>query len=61
MPFYAVDPARKTVVTLGDSFTEGFPVDDSNNYPSVLGRLLDERGMPVNIINMGMGDSGPDQ
>jgi lysophospholipase L1-like esterase len=61
MPFYAVDPARKTVVTLGDSFTEGFPVDDSDNYPSVLGRLLDERGMPVNIINMGMGDSGPDQ
>ena len=59
--FYAVDPKRKIVVTLGDSFVEGFPVDDKDNYPSVLGRLLGERGEPVNILNMGMGDSGPGQ
>jgi lysophospholipase L1-like esterase len=59
--FYTVDPTRKIVVTLGDSYVEGYPVDENDNYPSVLGRLLGERDQPVNILNMGTGDSGPGQ
>jgi lysophospholipase L1-like esterase len=58
---YALDPTLKTVVTIGDSFTEGFPVEPIDTYPAVLGRILDKRASPVNVINMGMGDSGPDQ
>ena len=59
--YYTVEPVRKTIVTLGDSFVEGYPVNSTDNYPSVLGRLLGERDQPVNILNMGIGDSGPDQ
>ena len=58
---YAVDPTLETVVILGDSFVEGYPVEEADNFPSVLGRMLSERGRPVNIVNMGLGDSGPDQ
>jgi hypothetical protein len=59
--YYAIDPKRETVVTLGDSFVSGHPVARKDNYPAVLGRLLGARGRPVNLINMGIGDSGPDQ
>ncbi|TDJ46280.1 MAG: hypothetical protein E2O52_05300, partial [Gammaproteobacteria bacterium] len=59
--YYAVDPMRETVVTLGDSFVEGYPVAMKDSYPAVLGRLLGARDRPANVINMGLGDSGPDQ
>lgn len=59
--FYNVDTTRETIVTLGDSFTEGYPVAEVDKYPSVLRRLLGERGRDVNVINLGIGDSGPDQ
>lgn len=59
--FYDVDQGRQTIVTLGDSFTSGHPVGADNSYPSVLQRLLDERGWGTNVLNMGLGDSGPDQ
>jgi lysophospholipase L1-like esterase len=59
--FYRRDPELPTVLTLGDSFTEGFPVPPSRNYPSCLRRMLARAGRPMNVINLGMGDSGPDQ
>lgn len=59
--YYAGDPTRETVVTLGDSFVEGHPVAARDSYPAVLSRLLGASGRPVNVINMGLGDSGPDQ
>ncbi|MEA2080382.1 MAG: GDSL-type esterase/lipase family protein [Pseudomonadota bacterium] len=59
--YYNVDPTLKTIVALGDSFVEGHPVKRSDSYPTILGRLLGERGRPVNVLNMGIGDSGPDQ
>ena len=58
--FYAPPPAP-LVLALGDSFTEGFPVDPANNYPAVLDRLLARRGVAATVRNAGMGDSGPDQ
>jgi hypothetical protein len=55
-------PAHDPVVlTLGDSFTQGFPVAADRSYPTVLQRLLAARGVAVDVRNAGMGDSGPDQ
>lgn len=59
--FYAVDPSRRTIVTLGDSFTEGYPVTRDYAYPTAMQRLLFKQGCDVNLINMGLGNSGPDQ
>jgi len=58
--FYA-QPASALIVALGDSFTEGFPVDSPHTYPAVLERLLTRHGVTVTVRNAGMGDSGPDQ
>jgi lysophospholipase L1-like esterase len=58
---YKLSPGRNTIVTLGDSYTEGYPVARRDNYPSVLHRLLAQQGWVVNLVNMGIGDSAPDQ
>jgi lysophospholipase L1-like esterase len=59
--FYRRDPKLPTVVTLGDSFTESYPVGAERSYPSCLERILARRGHPANVVNLGSGDSGPDQ
>jgi lysophospholipase L1-like esterase len=59
--YYAVDKRKRTIVTLGDSFTEGFPTEESQHYPNVLRALLREAGCDVNVLNLGLGASGTDQ
>ncbi len=59
--FYTSGDYDKTIVTLGDSFTEGFPVGEGKTYPDVLKELLQIVGSRVNVINVGLGDSGTDQ
>jgi lysophospholipase L1-like esterase len=52
---------KKTIVALGDSFTEGYPVSKDNTYPNVLRELLLDAGCSINVINAGQGDTGTDQ
>jgi lysophospholipase L1-like esterase len=58
---YQVDEDVPTIVTLGDSFTEGYPVAPDRSYPSVLRSVLSERGTRANVVNLGFGGTGPDQ
>jgi hypothetical protein len=51
----------KLIVTLGDSFTASFPVEEKDSYPRVLEQTLKERTFGVRVLNVGMGDTGPDQ
>ena len=51
----------KLVVALGDSFTASFPVDSKDSYPQVLSHVLTEHAFNAAVLNMGLGDSGPDQ
>ena len=53
--------ANPIVVTLGDSFTESFPVAPEHAYPLILESLLREVFPTVRVVNVGMGDTGPDQ
>jgi lysophospholipase L1-like esterase len=47
------------LVTLGDSFTEGYPVFDKS-YPEQLSQMLNKTNRTIKVINAGLGDSGPD-
>jgi hypothetical protein len=53
--------ASTVIVTVGDSFTAGHPVASGDAYPSVLEGLLDAHGFSAQVIDMGIGDTGPDQ
>ena len=72
--FYAAHRSQKSdllVVALGDSFTEGHPVERctdprlpcprDDSYPGVLERLLNDAGLDAAVVHAGIGDSGPDQ
>ncbi len=59
--FYEGAVDGETIVALGDSFTAGFRVADDWRYPEIMRRILRRAGHPANIMNFGMGDSGPDQ
>lgn len=59
--YFAADESDARIVALGDSFTEGFPVALQDAYPAVLERILQGNGRDVRVLNMGMGDSGPEQ
>ncbi|MEO6223279.1 MAG: hypothetical protein ABIP90_08505 [Vicinamibacterales bacterium] len=59
-PFQDPSPA-KLLVTLGDSFTTSFPVGNTDRYPRVLERVLATHSFDARVMNVGMGDSGPDQ
>jgi acyl-CoA thioesterase-1 len=46
--------ARLTILALGDSLTEGFGVNEDENYPSQLENKLREDGFDVRVINGGI-------
>ena len=58
---FEVHAPTKVIVALGDSFTVGIPVDQTDSYPSVLERMLQMESSDVRVMNAGLGDSGPDQ
>ncbi len=45
---------RRRVVVLGDSYTFGWAVDQGEEYPAQLERLLRDDGWPVDVINAGV-------
>lgn len=56
LPALAAGPSK--VVILGDSLTEGYGVAREESYPSVLEKLLKEKGRGrVAIVNAGIGGS----
>jgi lysophospholipase L1-like esterase len=59
---FRLTAARKTrVLAIGDSFTYGWGVQDSEPWPKVLERDLSRLGMPIEIANLGRPGAGPDQ
>ena len=58
---YRAKPGEKTIVALGDSFTEGFRISAAESYLGVLQDYLSRRNIKARIINMGIGYSGNDQ
>jgi lysophospholipase L1-like esterase len=50
------------IITLGDSFTWGIDVGDTENYPYYLEKTLQGvHGQPAEVLNMGVGSYGLDQ
>jgi lysophospholipase L1-like esterase len=52
---------QKTIVIIGDSFTQGDPVPYKDNYPSVLQQTLNEKLYDHHVVNLGVGGFGTDQ
>lgn len=52
---------RKTLITLGDSFTQGDPVEEKDNFPNILQSLLTGASSDLQIVNLGVGGFGADQ
>lgn len=50
------DQIVKRILVLGDSFTFGLGVSDTDTYPYQLERILKEKGMNVEVINAGYAD-----
>jgi len=65
------DTDKPLLVALGDSFTAGYNVGTcldprqpglvDNSYPTLLGRQLAQKGVDVQVMNAGAGDTGPGQ
>ncbi len=43
--------SRPRIITIGDSMTEGFSVDNEHTYPHQLGLFLDEKGLDWEVLN----------
>jgi hypothetical protein len=55
------EPAKSPtdgIVFVGDSFTEGYGVADSEAFPAVVRAGLESRGVAVPVLNTGMGNNG---
>ena len=44
------------VAFIGDSFVEGFGSDGPNTLPAAFGRRARESGLPVEVLNLGVGE-----
>ncbi len=43
-----------SILFLGDSLTQGYLVSEENNYPTQVGKLFDEAGYNVKVVNAGL-------
>jgi acyl-CoA thioesterase-1 len=53
----AVRAEERVVVCLGDSLTEGYGLAPEQAYPSLVERMLRERGQAVRVVNAGISGS----
>jgi acyl-CoA thioesterase-1 len=51
---HAAGPERLTIVALGDSLTSGHRLPDSQAYPALLEKRLDEADLPFRVVNHGV-------
>ena len=54
---HAASADERVVVCLGDSLTEGYGLAPEQSYPSLLERMLRERGQTVRVVNAGVSGS----
>ncbi|MBK6427928.1 MAG: hypothetical protein IPF82_17605 [Blastocatellia bacterium] len=53
-PARAPGASRPRILAFGDSLTAGYGIQKSESYPSVLQRMLDERGYVYEVVNSGV-------
>ena len=68
---YLERQSDQMIISLGDSFTDGYPVTrcpgrrppcpNDDSYPGVLERLLSHEDQTFSVVRAGMTDTGPDQ
>lgn len=58
---YRVEEGATVIVTIGDSFTVGWPVASTDSYPQLLEEKLEGCGWDVDVLNFGQSNTGSDQ
>ncbi len=56
---HAYCAGQRTTIVLGDSFVEGFGVDDGDRFTDLLEKASFERGDSIRFVNAGIAGSGP--
>jgi len=51
-------PVRNGILFIGDSYTEGYGVNDGEEFPRLVGQRLSQRYGPMTVINYGVGNTG---
>lgn len=49
-----VNDARPVILAFGDSLTEGYGLEKSQAYPTLLQKRLEEQGYPYRVVNAGI-------
>jgi acyl-CoA thioesterase-1 len=55
MPAVAQEPAKKTIVFVGDSLSAGAGVKPQQAFPALVQEKIRERGLPHEVVNAGIG------
>ncbi|HVL79173.1 MAG TPA: arylesterase [Sphingomicrobium sp.] len=50
----AAQQDRRLVLAFGDSLYAGYALDQGQSFPAMLERMLDERGVPAEVVNAGV-------
>jgi len=58
---YSTKSGDLKIITLGDSFTQSYPVPIQESYPTQLQIMLDKQINNARVINIGMGYAGTDK
>lgn len=58
-PLEQVQASRPDVITIGDSFTEGFGVAANETFSADLERILQSRNPAARVLNLGVSGTGP--
>lgn len=51
-------PGTQRIVCLGDSFTQGYEVEVESSFPALLEKTLHDRGLRVEVLNLGVSGFG---
>lgn len=55
------DNSKQQIITVGDSFTKGYPLTLNDSYPSQLQKLLNQNSNFYCVVNYGQSNTGTDQ
>ncbi len=54
LALFHASPSPKVILFYGDSLTAGYGLSTEEAFPAIIGKKLQEKGMPVKVVNAGL-------
>jgi acyl-CoA thioesterase I len=54
LALFNASPSPKVILFYGDSLTAGYGLSTEEAFPAIIGKKLQEKGMPVKVVNAGL-------